>query len=307
VTAHGFAERARCPCCDAPAADAARRAASTPAAESMPAEAHGSFVSGYGARRLFFTYVACPRCGAAWCPVYYSQEQLDRLYSRQAENMADVPLEARLRTQERYARFLLEHSRGAGDYLEIGADNGSFAARCGGFRRYWLYEPNREVQGAIAERLRGRDFEIRDGRFAGGDLAAASVSTAVMIHVLDHLLDPLALLRGIGATLERGGALLIVTHDASSLLARALGRRWPPYALQHPQLYTAAALRALLGRAGFETRGVEKTVNDFPLFFLARAACDVFGLPHAIPASWQGPLVGLRLGNIAALAVKSGA
>jgi hypothetical protein len=305
---HGFAERSHCPCCEAPAAGAARRAASAPPAESMPAEAHGSFLSGYGARRLFFTYVACPRCGAAYCPTYYSQEQLDRLYARQAENMADVPLAARLRTQERYARLLLGYSRRGGDYLEIGADNGSFAARCaqaGGFERFWLYEPNREVHGAIGERLSGRRFEIRTGRFTGqGEPGAGKVSTAVMIHVLDHLLDPLAMLRALGAALEPGGVLLIVTHDAASLLARALGRRWPPFTLQHPQLYTPAALRALLGRAGFETRRVAKTVNDFPFFFLARAACEVFGLPRIVPASLQGPLVGLRLGNIAAIAVK---
>src|ERR1051326_4414037 len=155
----------------------------------MPAEAHGSFVSGYRARRLFFTYVGCPRCGAAWCPTYYSQEQLDRLYARQAENMADVPLAARLRTQERYARLLLSHSRGSGDYLEIGADNGSFAERCAGFSRYWLYEPNLDVRAAIDERMRGRSFEVRTGRFAAGELPEGSLSTAVMIHVLDHLLD----------------------------------------------------------------------------------------------------------------------
>jgi len=269
----------------------------------MSAEAHGSFVSGYRARRLFFTYVACPQCGAAYCPLYYSQAQLDRLYSRQAENMSEAPLAARLRTQEGYARLLLEHAPRGGDYLEIGADNGSFAARCDGFRRYWLHEPNAEVHRAIAERLQGRDFEIRE-RFEPAALAAGSISTAVMIHVLDHLLDPLAMLRAIGAALEPGGVLLVVTHDASSLLARALGRRWPPYALQHPQLYTPGALKALLARSGFETRRVEKTLNYFPAFFLARAGLDVLGLPRLIPASLQGPLVGLRLGNIAALAVK---
>jgi SAM-dependent methyltransferase len=266
---------------------------------------HGKFLSGYSTERMFFSYVGCSICGAAYCPVYYSQEHLDRLYVRQAENMAEAPLEARLRTQARYARLLLEHSRRAGQFLEIGADNGSFAQACAqvaDFEKFWLYEPNEEVRDAIKLRLRGKNVIIRTDRFSSGQLVPQSVSTAALIHVLDHLLDPLAALRDLRAVLEPGGVLLIITHDASSLLARVLGKRWPPYTLQHPHLFTPTSLRTLLDRAGLQTIKIDKTVNYFPLFYFARAACTILGSNPRILRQVDGPLLGLRLGNVAAIA-----
>jgi len=307
---HKFLVRDRCPCCNAPLEAAEPRAASDPRAETIPAEGHGKFLSGYSARRLFFSYVGCSRCGAVYCPVYYSQEQLDMLYARQAENMSEAPLEARLRTQEGYARMLLQYSRRGGDFLEIGADNGSFAQACaqqGKFRHLSLYEPNVEVHAALSDRLRGTSFAIKASRFKPDDLGPGSVSTAAMIHVLDHLLDPLRALRDIGAVLEPGGVILIVTHDASSLLARVLGKRWPPYTLQHPHLFTPSSLKALVERAGLESVLIAKTVNYFPLSYLARAACSVLGMNAGFLSGAGGPLLGFRLGNIAAIARKPGA
>jgi hypothetical protein len=89
---------ARCPCCDAPLSHASR-AASAPTAESMPAEAHGRFVR-LRREAPVLQLRRLPALRSRRCPTYYSPEQLDRLYSRQAENMSDAPLQARLRTQD---------------------------------------------------------------------------------------------------------------------------------------------------------------------------------------------------------------
>src|SRR5262245_12773182 len=107
-----------CPCCGAPAADAERRIASSPPAETLSPDRHGAFLSGYSHARVFFTYFECSKCSALFCPTYYRQSQLDGLYGRQAENMVSVPLPARRRTQESYARLLRRHSRMGGHFLE---------------------------------------------------------------------------------------------------------------------------------------------------------------------------------------------
>jgi len=305
AASYGYALRDRCPCCGAPASSTAVKVASNPPAEALSPELHGRFLSGYSSDRLFFTYVKCVECGAAYCPVYYSKSQLDRLYGRLAENMSEAPIEARLKTQAWYAGLLMSQSRRSGEFLEIGADNGSFAQHCantGSFDRFWLYEPNLEAHEAARTRLRGRSFEIRTRSFAAADLRPGSVSTGAMIHVLDHLLDPLRALQDIRDVLEPDGVLLVVTHDASSFLARTLGRRWPPYTLQHPHLFTPTALDALIKRSGLSTITIEKTVNYFPLWYLARAGCAVLGIPQQILPVKNGPLIGLRLGNIAAVA-----
>lgn len=303
----GYHIRDGCPCCNAPLEQSRPSVASEPPAETMPPDAHGAFLSGYAASRLFFTYARCSGCGARYCPTYYSQEQLDRLYSRQAENMSEAPLDARLRTQSRYVRLLMQHSSRADDFLEIGADNGSFAQSCAAmatFRHFWLHEPNVEVHPTIAERMKGYSYTAIAGRFNAGNIGRETVSTAAMIHVLDHLLDPLRMLREMFEVLQPNGVLLIVTHDSSSLMARTLGKRWPPYTLQHPQLYTPNALSVLLSRAGFDSTHVEKTLNYFPLFYFASAACSVLGIRTSVFPKDKGPLLGLKLGNIAFVARK---
>jgi 2-polyprenyl-3-methyl-5-hydroxy-6-metoxy-1,4-benzoquinol methylase len=298
-----------CPCCGAPASKAERRVASTPPAETLSPERHGNFLSGYSTARVFFTYFECTRCSAMFCRSYYRQSQLDGLYGRQAENMVSVPLSARKRTQDDYVHFLRRHSRMAGSFLEIGPDIGLFAcafAKLGAFDHFWLYEPNRDVHQALADNFRGMSHTISTGIFRAADVPARSVSTAVMIHVLDHLLQPGEFLREIRSSMEPGGVIFIVTHDCASLLARVLGRRWPPYALQHPQLFSQRSMATLLRASGFEVIETIKTTNYFPVPYLIRAALTVFGLPGGRIPAGAAPLAGIKLGNIATVARKSG-
>jgi len=302
-----YARRERCPGCGHPSDRAEPAVASTPAAESMSMEEHGRFLSGYGAQRVFFTYCRCPACGLLYCPVYYSPGQLQHLYGHQDENMSEVPMSARLRTQAHYVRLASPASLPDGDFLELGSDIGLFAQQCSAlkrFGRFWLYEPNREVRAELDARLAGFAHTVMEMPFSAADVAPHSVSLAAAIHVLDHVWEPLEALKGLYQALRANGRLLIVTHDERSLLARILGKRFPPYTLQHPQLYSAASLAAIIRRAGFESVRTVKTVNYFPLFHLARAAFQVLNLPAGLLPGWQHPQLGLQLGNIATIATK---
>jgi SAM-dependent methyltransferase len=160
------------------------------------------------------------------------------------------------------------------------------------------------VHQSLADNFRGLSFTINPGIFRASDVPAQSLSTAVMIHVLDHLLQPKEFLREVRASLEPGGVVLIVTHDCASVLARALGRRWPPYTLQHPQLFSQRSLAALLQASGFDVVETVKTTNYFPLPFLMRAALTVFGLPEGFAPAGEKPLLGLKLGNLGTIARK---
>ncbi len=203
--------------------------------------------------------------------------------------------------------MLVKHSRLEGDYLELGPDVGLFAGHCavqGKHSRFYLYEPNREVHPALAARFRGRDAVVSANRYRAGLLPKASLNTAVAIHVLDHLINPAQLLRELYDDLAPGGVLFLVTHNEASLLARVLGRRWPPYTLQHPLLYSPKSITWLLERCGFRVREVVMSRNYYPLTHLVRAGFTVAGLEHLAPRFDHPFSLGLKLGNIATVARK---
>lgn len=291
-----------CPLCGA---DDARIEVQSPRrAETLDVDALRPFWAGLFKEKCFFSYHRCAACGLLYAPVFFDGEQLGQLYSNMAPNMALVTDAAIAATQRGYFARVAASVPLAGDYLEIGPDVGHIvaaAARAGDFGHFWLFEPNRAVHAALRAAAGGRPATICA---AMDDLSAVpdgSVGLAVMIHVLDHLLDPRATLAALRAKLRPGGALLVVTHDESSLLRRLMGVRWPPFCLQHPELYRPETMRLMLAQAGFAEVTVERSRNVFPLDFLARQAAWAAGIRLArvpLPA-WP---IGLKLGNMLTIA-----
>ncbi|WP_376984599.1 class I SAM-dependent methyltransferase [Bosea sp. R86505] len=304
----GYLRRTHCPCCGTPSERSRLAFASAPPAEELPIDRHSDFAAGYTSERVFFSYFTCPECQARHCKTFYTEEQLLCLYQEQVENMGQVPLPARQRAQNDYAARMLKHVRAPGAFLEIGPDIGLFAEYCAGrhsFDHYWMLEPNRVVHEELRTRLSGQPLTIKEDMWPTDDIAAGSVAATALIHVLDHLLDPLAFLQSLHAKLAPGGVIMTVTHNSQSALARLLGRRWPPHALQHPQLYNPSSITRLYRRAGFEIEEIAPAMNHFPIGHLARAAFAIIGMGKVLP-EFMGPIIPISLGNIAVVARKSG-
>ena len=118
------------------------------------------------------------------------------------------------------------------------------------------------------------------------------------------MLEPRRLLSDIHQSLEPGGVLISVTHNVASWLARILGRRFPPYCLQHPQLYSPQSIRLLYERAGFEVVEIVKTRNYFPISFWINAGLKVIGVRWEPAGNLLSRIVGVSVGNIAVVARK---
>eukprot|EP01037_Dinobryon_pediforme_P010332 gene10332-10398_t len=285
-----------------------RAVASRTPAEDMPFDAMRQTWIGINQTNPFFTYDRCRVCGLLFNPVYCDDGQLASLYKAMPPNMNAVPTGETRATQNGYfshaVKALGRHLDGG--YLEIGPDIGFIvnqAAIRGAFDRFWLIEPNQTVHHKLKVAANGRPVEIM--REIGG-LAAVpdrSVGLAVMVHVLDHLLDPLAVMVAVRRKLRPGGQALIVVHNEASLLRQVLGRRWPPFCLQHPQLFNPQSICRLLDRAGFGEVAISPGVNHFPLDFLIEQAGEALGL-RAIASKLRLPKtrVSLQLGNMLILA-----
>lgn len=260
---------------------------------------------GIDKQKHFFTYNRCECCGLLFNTTYFDAAQLAALYETMPPNMDLVPTQAIVATQQGY--FAAAQALGtdlSGGYLEIGPDVGhivSMAAEQGRFDRFWLFEPNRAVHERLRAAARDRPVTLFSDMY---DLAAvpdASVGLAVMVHVLDHVLDPLDMARRVRSKLRPGGLFLLVTHNEHSLLRYMLGTRWQPFCLQHPHLFNPVTMVRLLGQAGFERVEVSRSTNHFPIDFLAGQALQAIGLPLRRP-NLPRRTVALRLGNILTLA-----
>lgn len=262
------------------------------------------FWFGIEKERRFFSYRRCAECGLLYNRVFFGDPQLADLYSAMPPNMEEVDGASIAATQRGYFATAAQGGKLEGGYLEIGPDIGYIvgeAARHGSFDHFWLFEPNRAVHALLEQASSGRPTTILPDM---NDLSAVpdgSVGLAVMVHVLDHLLAPLDMLRAILPKLRPGGRMMVVTHNERSLLRHLLGPKWPAFCLQHPELYNSTTIRALLERAGFADVAVSGSVNHFPIDFLARQALLAAGLRNIrLPLPKRN--IGLRLGNIITLA-----
>lgn len=300
----GYLRRA-CPCCGEPP-PLGREAQSEPAGERLPFKELAAFWIGLLKRKVFFSYGRCPGCGLLYAPVFFDEEQLAQLYARMPPNMGMVARDALERTQRGYVESLRKRGfPSVGAYLEVGPDIGLFAEACvavAEFNHHWLLEPNHDVVPQLGAIMASRPHTIIES-MSGFDLVPdGSVSVAVMVHVLDHMIDPALTLSEIRRKMTPGGVLLVVTHDESSLLRRLIGARWPPFCLQHPQLFNRATLKIALQSSGFTDVAVARSVNYFSLAFLIRQGLWALRLRAPRLPRLLDVTVGLKLGNMIALA-----
>lgn len=301
-----FAERP-CPLCGS--RQALGKVVSEPSALGMSFANLRPYWRGFFKQHVFFPYDRCADCGQLYCPVYFSAGQIAELYADMPDNTASVDQTALRRTQGGYAALLRQSARSGGDYLEIGPDIGLFtepAVEGHDDALLYLFEPNRAVWPELEARFGADRCRLLDAMDDYAAVPDATIGMAAMIHVLDHVLEPLALLCQLAAKLAPGGALAIVTHDESSTLARVLGARWLPYCLQHPQLYRPATLAELIGRAGLEVVEQRPTRNYFPLAYLVKHGLATVGLPHHWVPAAPRPALALKLGNLITIARRLG-
>lgn len=93
-----------------------------------------------------------------------------------------------------------------------------------------------------------------------------------IIDVIEHVTDPVDLLRSAADLLAPGGILVVVTPDRSSIAAATMGRRWWHYRVAHISYFEPETLEAALGHAGLRQIGLRRPTWYFPMDYLAERA-----------------------------------
>ena len=193
-----------------------------------------------------------------------------------------------------------------GGALDIGAGDGAFLSvlRELGFDDLAGAEPSRVARETADPSVRPL---IRSGVFRAEDFEASRPRLISCLHIVEHLPDPLAVLRSTHALLKDGGALLVVCHDRRAPLNRLLGRRSAIYDVEHLQLFSRRSLRELLERAGFQDPEIRGFRNRYPLRYWLRLAPVGRSVKLALIAALDRVRVGsvpltLPVGNLVAVA-----
>jgi 2-polyprenyl-3-methyl-5-hydroxy-6-metoxy-1,4-benzoquinol methylase len=190
----------------------------------------------------------CRRCGF----IFADGADLQNLAGLYEQLSDPVYLESQ-RARSLQMRWLLDQvlraKQDARTLLDVGAGGGLLVAEA---RRRNLdaigVEPSRSlVEGA--RRVSG--VELIRGFFPHAQLAGRTFDVICLVDVIEHLTDPVQMLRHCATALSPDGLLVVVTPDVGSLTARLLGNHWWHYRLAHVGYFSKGSLRRAAAEAGF--------------------------------------------------------
>lgn len=192
----------------------------------------------------------CATCGF----VFLQNDQrirYDSDYLHQEHVLARGHPLARFRAEERIAGIARVVSPGRDRrFLDIGVGDGLMlsVAEAAGYVAFGL-DVNPDAAD-VARREYGVRAEIRTDPLA----VAYAGQTFQVIHmneVVEHIPEPMALLRWCRERLAPGGCVVIQTGNIDSLASRIKGASWDYFRPVHVSYFSTATLSSALGRAGF--------------------------------------------------------
>jgi len=183
---------------------------------------------------------------------------------------------------------------GGNRLLEVGCGAGGLLAL---HRRLGWTVAGVEPHAAAAAAARARDLEVHHGRLETAP-PWPPFDVVLVSHVLEHVVDPLALLRQSAARLAPGGKVIVVTPNARALGLAWFGSAW--FALdapRHVMLFDAAALSRLAHAAGLRvgactTRGDRSVLCASRHYLRTQGAVlpeDTAARSAAVAGSWNTP------------------
>lgn len=235
-----------------------------------------------GLRKRDWSYRNCPQCGLLSLEPLPSGSQIEEHYRTKfiAGNYELIR-----RYSRQYQRIHLQLAEwvnpGTGErVLDIGCFTGDLlkALSDRGADVYGLELQQEAVDIANAQ-LGGRVFhaDVHGTRFPAGPY-----DIVTMMGLIEHVLDPRALIKRVHTLLTADGRLYIETPNAGSIIARAMRSLWPPLApVEHIYLFSARALKLLLEGEGFELVRVRRHVKHLPVSYIYEQLAN-FGGP-----GWQ--------------------
>jgi 2-polyprenyl-3-methyl-5-hydroxy-6-metoxy-1,4-benzoquinol methylase len=165
-----------------------------------------------------------------------------------------------------FSIMYLPHSRG-GRLLEVGCGSGNMLKGMADLG--WRVE-GVDFDPAAVENSRRKGLKVHIGFLKDMRYAEDCFDAVTMSHLIEHVHDPLELLKECHRILRPGGRLALVTPNINSAGHRIYGSSWfhldPP---RHLRIFTVDSLRTLLQEAGFQKTKIGTTIRDAGTAYVA--------------------------------------
>jgi len=247
-------------------------------------------------RPCHYRIVRCDSCGFVYSNPIFEEDRIIALYeSASVEGALGPAREMAIgKNMRSYLRHLQRSSgQKSGRLLDVGAGLGHLLgeAREMGYATMGV-EPSHEAASYANRRL--GDDSVVCAHYRRDMFPEGSFDFITLIHVIDHVVAPRALLETMHYHLRPGGYALIATHNIASLLARLTGKNFIAWSVQHVGYFTPATLKSMGRAAGLAPVSLFGSLTTYPLAHYAEN-----GIRNPNLKAWASKIIGaLHLSNI---------
>jgi 2-polyprenyl-3-methyl-5-hydroxy-6-metoxy-1,4-benzoquinol methylase len=226
---------------------------------------------------LTLPLVQCTQCGFVFADSV-TQEELTSLYSQleDADYLTSMP--GRNLQMQWLLKKALAACPNAESMLDIGAASGYLV---GAGQGRGLHADGIEPSAMLVQAAREQfNVSLVQGVFPDVQPPRSAYDLVFLVDVIEHVADPVGLLRAAAGLLTDRGVMLIVTPDLRSLAARLFGRRWWHYRLAHVGYFDRRTFALAASAAGLRPRRFFRACWFFEFRYLAQR------LTRYLPIGW---------------------
>lgn len=227
----------------------------------------------FSARRVtehfHYKMVRCSNTGLVFSREILPEEDLKKLYADSKvtfNEYADIIRKDYWRPLEKFSDIMVK-----GSALDIGCSNGFFLEELKdhGFKELYGCEPSTEAKDVADPSIKEHIFT---GFFTDEVYKDNMFDLICCFQTLDHLNDPIGMLKTCFSKLKPGGLLYMIMHNVDGLQAKLLKEKSPIIDIEHIYLFNPKTVSLAVEKAGFETIKTFPIKNSYPLeYWLSHA------------------------------------
>lgn len=205
----------------------------------------------------------CEACGFLQCP---EVSDLLGFYETMEDEGYEDSAPARALQARMLLRGLSRHlARPEPRLLDIGAGSGILVEEA---KAMGICAEGLEPSAWLQTRAAAKGLTVHRGVLPHPD-ARPPYDVVTLVDIIEHVMDPVELLRNARDMMAEDGIGLVVTPDVNSLAARLLGWKWWHYRVAHVGYFNQKTLNLALSQAGLRPLAVSRPWWYFPADYLA--------------------------------------